>query len=264
MNDERKMLLTVWLVLWPLLTWATGPWQLAHDVTVTALDSATFLVTHEKPYPANAVLAIMPDSSAVVVNTLYSPEAARSLLGWMRDSLGIRKIVAVNTHFHVDCLGGNAAFRAAGIPVWGCDLTPPLLVERGERSRALSVEWLLDSDSAQAAIIQAVPLLPPDHLFPSDSGRVLEFGGERVEMFYPGPGHAPDNIVVWFPARQLLFGGCMVLAGERLGNTADADIEFWQTAAEHLRRFDARLVIPGHGSPFQEDLIGHTLRLLEE
>jgi glyoxylase-like metal-dependent hydrolase (beta-lactamase superfamily II) len=253
------------LCLVSVLTFAAPQaWHLAHDVTVTALDSATYLVVHEQPYPANAVVALMPDSSAVVVNTLYTPEAARALLGWLKDTLGVTKIVAVNTHFHVDCLGGNAAFREAGIPLWGCDLTPPLLVERGERSRAQTVEWLLTVDSAQAAMIQAVPFLPPDHLFIADSGKVLAFGGERVELFYPGPAHAPDNIVVWFPARRLLFGGCMVLAGERIGNTADADIEFWQTAAERLRRFDARRVIPGHGSPLREDLIGHTVKLLAE
>jgi hypothetical protein len=31
-------------------------------------------------------------------------------------------------------------------------------------------------------------------------------------------------VVVYFPARELLFGGCMIKAGNTIGNTADADL----------------------------------------
>lgn len=32
----------------------------------------------------------------------------------------------------------------------------------------------------------------------------------RLELFFTGPGHAPDNVVVWVPHARLLFGGCAV------------------------------------------------------
>ena len=31
-----------------------------------------------------------------------------------------------------------------------------------------------------------------------------------MEVFYPGPGHAPDNVVVWVGRERLLFGGCLL------------------------------------------------------
>ena len=44
------------------------------------------------------------------------------------------------------------------------------------------------------------------------------------EAFYPGPGHASDNIVLRFP--ELVYGGCLVKSTEAtdLGFTGDADL----------------------------------------
>lgn len=93
----------------------------------------------------------------------------------------------------------------------------------------------------------------------------LEFNGFRIEVFYPGPGHTEDNIVVWIPSDHVLFGGCLVKALENvsLGNVADANTEKWASSIQNLqiRYPNANIVVPGHGRIGSTDLLLHTIKL---
>jgi glyoxylase-like metal-dependent hydrolase (beta-lactamase superfamily II) len=84
--------------------------------------------------------------------------------------------------------------------------------------------------------------------------------------FYPGEGHTRDNIVVWFPARRVLFGGCVVKSIEAggLGNVNDANLESWPaTIGKVMARYpNAKYVIPGHQRWSGRDALRHTLALL--
>ena len=81
----------------------------------------------------------------------------------------------------------------------------------------------------------------------------LLLGERRLELWHAGPGHTTDNIVVWIPDEQVLFGGCLVraLASKRAGYIEEADLKAWpRTVAAVIEKYpDARLVVPGHGSP---------------
>jgi len=103
------------------------------------------------------------------------------------------------------------------------------------------------------------------HGIPRVSRGDLKPFGLEGEVFFPGHGHAPDNVVVWLRDARVLFGGCMVrAAGTRnLGNTADADIASWhQAVKELLQRFPkATVVVPGHGAPGGRELLVHTATL---
>jgi glyoxylase-like metal-dependent hydrolase (beta-lactamase superfamily II) len=87
-----------------------------------------------------------------------------------------------------------------------------------------------------------------------------------LEAFFPGAGHAPDNIVVWFPGPRILLGGCMVKAEDApaLGNVADADLLSWPKAIEAVQKRypDADIVVPGHGAVGGPKALAHTLDLL--
>ena len=43
-----------------------------------------------------------------------------------------------------------------------------------------------------------------------------------------------------FPARRLLFGGCLIKTGHTIGNTADADLGHWEAAVRSLERLQPR------------------------
>jgi len=111
---------------------------------------------------------------------------------------------------------------------------------------------------------KALPYVPPTHLFDLNEGLELEFGDESIQVYYPGPSHSPDNVVVYFPSRRVLFGGCMVIGWDGVGNTSDADLEAWPQSIRNLRRFDCDLVVPGHGERLDPELLEHTIELLEQ
>ncbi|MFG0316211.1 MAG: MBL fold metallo-hydrolase [Planctomycetota bacterium JB042] len=97
---------------------------------------------------------------------------------------------------------------------------------------------------------------------PADGPLLVERAGARLELFHPGPAHAPDNVVVWLPASRVLFGGCMVRAAAATGpgNLADADLARWPAAVDRLieRYGAARVVVSGHGRPGDAGLLRHT------
>ncbi|AKT36927.1 MBL fold metallo-hydrolase [Chondromyces crocatus] len=234
--------------------------KLSEDLVIRQLAPDVHLITHTFPWPANALLVEMANGDLVLCDPTYTVDAMRLVLAWMDERYGKRRIVALNTHFHIDRVGGNAALLERGIPVYGSDLTARLVTTRSEAHRA----WVRASvdDGAIAAVFETQPMVPPDRVFPIAEGLSLTFGEEKVVVHHPGPGHAPDNVVVFFPAHRLLFGGCLVAAGERIGNTTDGDLARWGDAIRDLQRFKAFSIVPGHGSRLDPGLLDHTLALL--
>ena len=236
--------------------------DLQEGLHLRAVGPGAYEITHELPWPANSLLVEMADRTLVLVGTPYTPEATRRLLDWARSRYGERRIVAVNNGFHVDNLGGNSALRDANIPVYGSDLTVRLLHERGEKTRQHILEMIGNRAAPDYAVHARIPYVPPDHVFPITRGLVLKFGTEEVQVIYPGPSQAPDKVAVFFPSRGLLYGGCMILSGNKVGNIADADLESWPRAVRTLAELPATVVIPGHGDRLDPNLIQNTLEVL--
>ncbi|MBI5536304.1 MAG: polysaccharide deacetylase family protein [Deltaproteobacteria bacterium] len=235
--------------------------KIGKDLSVKPIAPTATIITDEEPYPANSLVVEMADSTLVMVDTPYTPASTVRVLEWMRARFGPRRVVAINSHFHYDALGGNEALLAAGATVWGADVTVQALAQRQERMRTGMVEWLKDRPE-HAKVFQELKLVGPGSVFHASEGLVLRFGSEEVRVEYPGPAHAPDNVVVYFPSSRVLFGGCMILAGDRIGNRSDADLAHWPEAVRSLQKYGAELVIPGHGDRFGPDLISHTLEVL--
>ncbi|MBN1877765.1 MAG: MBL fold metallo-hydrolase [Anaerolineae bacterium] len=260
----------------PKTTWASTSTSvssaridLVEDLYVREIQAGVFVITHAFPWPGNSMLVKMADDGPsgegllVLVDTPYTPEATQTVLEWAEEKLGKRDIVAINTGYHYDNLGGNAYLLEQGIPVYGSTLTVQLLAERGDVMRAMTLEWLQDpKDKAYYDAHQALPYVAPDHTFALEEGLQLEFGDEIVEVYFPGPTHAPDNVVVYFPDRKLLFGGCMIIGGDTVGNTADADMAAWSESVRALTRFDVDVVVPGHGERLDPQLIEHTVGVI--
>ena len=249
--------------LTPQPTATFTPVTLSPELSIRQIQPGVFVVTHAFPWPANSLIVEMENSDLVLVGTPYTPAAMAEVLAWMESYFGQRNRVAINTGYHVDNLGGNSALIEQGIPVYGADLTAQLLESQGEQTRQTILEML--GGAKNESYLQAhaqIPYLPPTNLFPIAEGLQLSFGSEQVQVYYPGPSQAPDKVVVYFPDKQVLFGGCMILGGDGVGNTADADLENWPEAVRKLQQFNARIVIPGHGDRLDATLIEHTITLL--
>ncbi len=239
--------------------------NLNQDLHLKQIKNGVFVVTHEFPWPANSLIVEMDNGQLVLVDTPYTPEATRDLIAWLKLEFGERDIVAINTGPHVDNLGGNKFLVEQGIPVYGSELTAEWLMINGERTQQLILTWLEAAhDQYYYEGHQQITYVPPTQLFKLDENPELQFGDETIQIYYPGAGHTPDNIVVYFPSKKVLFGGCMILAGDTLGNTTDADLDEWPNSVERLSQFDVEILIPGHGTRFDAGLLTHTSNLLSE
>jgi metallo-beta-lactamase class B len=160
------------------------------------------------------------------------------------DSINYRhhkKVIAcIATHFHEDRTGGLEYYQMQGVETFTTRLTDAL----SARKRGKRAEFLLDNDS------------------------VFHVGQYTFQTFYPGPGHAPDNIVIWFPNEKILYGGCLIKSTEAtdLGNLSDANVNEWANSLLKIQEKFGKpeYIIPGHNSWNSNKSLEHTLRLIKK
>jgi metallo-beta-lactamase class B len=233
------------------------------ELTEQALAADVVLVRHDPGFaPANVLAVRMPDGTLVLCSSPYDTEATRSMVRRLRQRLRPGRIVAINVHFHPDGTAGNAGYALEGVETYASDLTAATLARRGPEV------WEMTAQAAPPALrarLQATPIVAPARTFRAAEGLRLTFGGEPVQVFYPGAAHSPDNVVVYFPARRLLYGGDLVRAARAgVGYRGDADLTRWPSAIAALAAFPADVVVPGHGAPGDARLLAHTLKVVTE
>jgi metallo-beta-lactamase class B VIM len=189
--------------------------------------------------PANG-LVVKERGGLVLIDTAWGETLTAELLDEIEQETKLPVRRAIVTHSHADRIAGADLLRHRGIPVYAHRLTV---------RRAATVAIAMPTDSL------------PQLRRPGDADWL-----GSVEIFYPGPAHAPDNIMVWVPSARVLFGGCAVKALDwDLGNLADADTRAWPDAIHRVmeRYSRAEVVVPGHGAEGGKELLTHTLELLE-
>ena len=191
------------------------------------------------PFPSHGLL-VKAGGTLYLIDTAWSETQTRELLALAEKQLSMRVEVAVVTHAHGDKMGGMGALHAAGVITHAHPLS-----NRDAPTRDLQPA------RHDLALVDAS----------------VRFADGAIEVFYPGPGHTRDNIVVYLPQVGVLHGGCLIRPGasRSLGNTADADIGHWDTAALALaaRYPEVQVVVPSHGPPGGPELLQHTATLVE-
>lgn len=217
--------------------------ELAESLRIVPLQENLWLVWSTDEWNGRTIsangLVLAGSNGVLVVDTPWTDEQTALLLDWIDRELDPQVLRVVVTHAHKDRSGGIAEVHRRGIATIGYAGTVALAADQGYE--------------------------PPESTF-SDSLE-LDVGHETVTMYYPGPGHAPDNMVVWLAGRRLLYGGCLIknLASTGLGYTGDADLAAWPVSLARLEELfpDASAVIPGHGEAGGPELIDHTRELLD-
>ncbi len=198
----------------------------------------TYKAYQGSPFPSNSMY-VVTDSGVVLIDTPWNEEQTLPLLDSIRQRHGKEVVLCIATHHHADRTAGFDVLRRQGIPTW---------------SSAQTREFCKKSGDKQA-----------EFTFRRDT--TFHVGGVSFQAFYPGPGHALDNIVVWFPAEKVLYGGCFVKSTEAsdLGNIADADLSRWPGALKKVMKKFKRpaFIIPGHQDWSSPESLNHTLELLE-
>jgi metallo-beta-lactamase class B len=191
------------------------------------------------PYPANGMYLIT-DAGAVLFDCPWDHTQFQPLLDSIKTKHGKDAILCIPTHFHNDRTAGLDYFSKKGIKTYSTVYTQQLCKENNE------------------------PVA--QYNFTRDT--TFTIGGYTFETYYPGKGHAPDNIVLWFPEDKILYGGCFVkdINSPSLGNLSHADPKEWKTSMEKtMKKYPSpKYVIPGHGSWEDPKSLQHTMKLLKE
>jgi metallo-beta-lactamase class B len=229
--------------------------------TLHELAPGTFVLHEAQPWASNILLVQMPDASLVLVNAPATEASTRILLQYLQARFGKQPLTVVNSHHHVDSVGGNALLLEHGAEVIASTQTAELIASNTPADIVSIVRDKL-VPPAYAPDFEHTRLAQPSRTFDPAAGLTLQVAGEDVRILYPGPAHSVDNVVVFFPARGVLFGGCMVRSGDSLGPTENADLAHWPSAIAALQALDPKLVVPGHGVRFDAEQLAHTLQLL--
>lgn len=198
----------------------------------------TFKEVDGVPFPSNGLICLTA-AGAVLIDTPWDTTQFQPLIDtiWARHHL--RVVATVSTHWHDDRTACTERFQHMGAQTYARKQTQELARENQNEV--------------------------PANGFLNDT--TFHVGGLEFEVYYPGPGHALDNIVVWFPKSRILYGGCLVKSIESrgLGFTGDADLAHWPAAIKAVqeRYPKARWVIPGHQAWKGKEALRHTLKLLK-
>ena len=189
--------------------------------------------------PSNGLIFIK-NGRALLIDTPNTNEQMKKLYRFVQDSLNATIETVIVGHSHSDCIGGLEFLHKMG------------------------VKSICGDKTRQICFSENLPV--PTETF-RDS-LIFNFEDEKVEYRYFGGGHSVDNIVVYFPESNTLFGGCLVksLASKGLGNIAEADIDYWENTVEKVKSMwpSVRLVIPGHGAAGDAQLLDHTINLVKQ
>jgi glyoxylase-like metal-dependent hydrolase (beta-lactamase superfamily II) len=234
-----KKLLTMLLLL-PALVWANkedGQLEIAPFADNIWLFNS-YMQTDDYGLVSSNGLVVVDEGDAYIIDTPWSEEDTEVLLDWI-DEQGWHAKASISTHFHLDRSAGIAVLNARSIDTYASQQTNQLLKLQG---------WPMAKNA-----------------FDGDKFVLLE---GAIEAYYPGPGHAMDNIVVWLPKAGVLDGGCMIResASNTLGYTADGSVEDWADSVQNvIEEFpDIAQVIPGHGQPGGPELLTHTQDLARQ
>lgn len=183
-------------------------------------------------------MVVIHDDEALIFDTPTNDNATTELINWLEKVKNVTVKGVVITHFHEDCLGGIKAFHAKNIPSYAHNKTINLT--------------------------KANKLEQPQHGF--ENGLELTVGKHKVINSFIGEGHTSDNIISYYPAEKVMFGGCLIKTiGASKGYLGDANVAAWSATVEKVQRTypDAKIVIPGHGAVGGTELLAYTVRLFK-
>ena len=180
-------------------------------------------------------LVVVDKNNAHIIDTPWTQEGTEQLIKWI-ESKGLIVKSSIVTHFHEDASGGLPFLNQSKIKTYATTLTNHLL---NSKNRETSSDVI--------------------------SSKTFELVKDTIEVFSPGAGHTEDNIVVWLPKSNILFGGCFVksLNSTNLGNTEDASVKDWPESIQRVinKYPNIEVVVPGHGKVGDINILRHTSKL---
>lgn len=179
---------------------------------------------------------IIGSDGVVAIDTCATERRTRRFLDHVSQRTQAPVRVVVNTHHHGDHTHGNY-------------LTHPAAIVAHERCRTAMMatgiqtyDGIFGDPPPDWGNLQLAPpmLTFAEHMH-------VHTGDMTIELHYiGGPAHTTNDVVAWLPEQRTLFSGDLVFNGGTpfvlMGSVAGA-----LGAIDRLRRFDADVIVPGHG-----------------
>jgi glyoxylase-like metal-dependent hydrolase (beta-lactamase superfamily II) len=180
--------------------------------------------------PASPAIAIcnggivIGSDGVLVIDPFQTSELAELMIATVKSLTDKPIKYVLNTHYHFDHTGGNAAFVKREVPIMG----------RG-----------VIRDYIQSGKNNTGGITPPNVIVNSQTDIWL---GDRQVRIERVDGHsAGTDLVAYVPDAKVLFTGDMVF-NKRIPWTGDSDIRQWQGSLYRLiATFPEAKVVPGHG-----------------
>ncbi len=179
----------------------------------------------------------------------------------------------VNSHWHLDHLGGNAWLRAhvPGTRVYASEAVAPALSGWLADSRR-DMQAMLDAPAGQRpdaatqamlrgdiALIDQGPALLPDVVV--SGPRTLDDAGRPLQIGHEGPAATAADLWLYDPTTRVLAVGDLVTLPAPFLDTACAP--GWRAALAHVAQVPFTTLVPGHGAPMSRDEFGTWRRAFE-
>ena len=167
---------------------------------------------------------VIGSEGVLVIDPFQTTELAELLISTVKSLTDKPIKYVLNTHYHFDHTGGNAAFVKREVPVMG---------------RGVIREYIQSGKNNTAGVT------PPTVVINSQTDIWL---GDRQIRIERVDGHsAGTDLVAYVPDAKVLFTGDMVF-NKRIPYTGDSDIRQWQGSLYRLiATYPEAKVVPGHG-----------------
>lgn len=197
--------------------------------------------------------ALHRGGQAVVFDSLLLPEQGKALRAHLENELSIRKITLINSHWHLDHCGGNAAF--ADCPIISSTATREFLAA----NRQAILDGRLWGPPGLAEL--ALPNLS------GDAALALFLGGLELQLL-PLDIHVPGSLALYLPEERILLAGDML--EDCLPVAHPERVQLYLRQLPRLLDMDIRRICPGHGAPeiiaaggYDRNLVRANLHYLE-
>lgn len=210
---------------------------------ISPLTDNFYVFTTYNYYKGNRISAngmyLLTDNGVCMFDSPWDTTQFQSLL----DSIKLRHhkdvVMCIATHFHEDRTAGLEYYKQQGIKTYTTKQTDELSKKRGMKR----AEFLMDKDT------------------------IFTVGQYSFQTYFPGHGHAPDNIVIWFEKEKVLYGGCLIKSVDdgSLGNLSDASIDDYPTTIKNvqIKCKTPNYIIPGHSDWASTKSLKHTLKMAQ-
>jgi len=190
-------------------------------------------------FPSNSMY-LVTNKGVVMFDTPWDTAQFQPLLDSIQARHHKKVTICIATHFHEDRTAGLAYYRQQGISTYTTRMTDSLAAAHNAKRAAR----LIDKDT------------------------VFTVGQYNFETWYPGQGHSPDNIIIWFGQQKIIYGGCLIKSVEARdpGNLSDANVKEWPATIHRIQKKykHPNFIITGHQDWLSKNALEHTLQLLQE